>query len=62
MGNQQLVLSIPQDAIQSHQLAGVLGAPVEAGEYMYQDLQYTYVNSNHGTGGNKLENDYEEFV
>ena len=61
VGNQQLVISIPQDAIETHQLAGVLGAPLEAGENMYQDLQYTYVNSNHGTGGNELENDYEEF-
>ena len=42
MSNQQLVLSIPQDAIETHQLAGVLGAPLEAGEKMYQDLQYKY--------------------
>ena len=61
MGNQQLVLSIPQGAIETHQLAGVLGAPLEAGEKMYQDLQYTYVNSSVGTNGNELENDYEEF-
>ena len=43
VGKQQLVLSITQDAIETHQLAGVLGAPLEAGEKMYQDLQYTYV-------------------
>ena len=60
MGNQQLVLSIPQDAIETHQLAGVLGAPLEAGEKMYQDLQNTYVNQDGGTV-EELDNDYEEF-
>ena len=43
VSNQQLVLSIPQDAIETYQLAGMLGAPLEAGEKIYQDLQYTYV-------------------
>ena len=62
MGNQQLVLSIPQDTIETHQLAGVLGAPLEAGEKMYQDLQYTFVNQDN-VKDTKVENDndYEEF-
>ena len=60
VGNQQLVLSIPQDAIETHQLAGVLGAPLEAGDKMYQDIQNTYVNQDGGTV-EELDNDYEEF-
>ena len=62
MGNEQLVISIPQDAIETHQLAGVLGAPLEAGEKMYQDLQYTFVNQDN-VKDTKVENDndYEEF-
>ena len=62
VGNQQLVLSIPQDTIETHQLAGVLGAPLEAGEKMYQDLQYTFVNQDN-VKDTKVENDndYEEF-
>ena len=39
------VLVIPQEDINTHQLAGVLGAPLAAGERMYIDLQNRYVFS-----------------
>ena len=62
VGNQQLVLAIPQDSIETHQLAGVLGAPLETGENMYQDLQYIYVNQGSTNDrDNEHDNDYEEF-
>ena len=38
-GNPQDVLSIPQEALSVHRLAGVLGNPLEAGKNMYSDLQ-----------------------
>ena len=41
-GNQSDVLSIPQDDLCTHKLAGVLGAPIEAAKDMYLDLQDTY--------------------
>ena len=37
------VLGIPQEALESHKQAGFLGADLEAGEGMYQDLQNRYV-------------------
>lgn len=40
--NHEEVFLIPQDALHSHQLAGVLGAPEEAGDRMYLDLRRTY--------------------
>ena len=36
------VLSIPPDALDTHNLAGVLGSPLKAGENMYRDLQNRY--------------------
>ena len=41
--NEQDVLSIPQEALDTHQLAGVLGSPLKAGERMYEDLQTKYI-------------------
>ena len=40
--NLEDVLSIPQEALDTHQLAGVLGSPLEAGEKMYEDLKRKY--------------------
>jgi len=37
------VLAIPKDARATHAQARVLGAPLEAGEQMYHDLQQTYL-------------------
>jgi hypothetical protein len=37
------VLSIPQEALDTHHLAGVLGSPLKAGERMYEDLQTRYI-------------------
>ena len=41
--NEEDVLSIPQEALDTHQLAGVLGSPLKAGERMYEDLQTRYI-------------------
>ena len=41
--NEEDVLSIPQEALDTHQLAGVLGSPLKAGERMYEDLQTKYI-------------------
>ena len=38
------ILQIPDEAIATHKLAGVLGGPLEAGEKMYLDLQSKYYN------------------
>ena len=40
------VLQIPDDALLTHPQAWVLGAPLEAGEKMYIDLQKSYEWSN----------------
>ena len=45
-GNHLDVLSIPQEALHSHQLAGVLGSALEAGENMYLDLQNKHLTEN----------------
>ena len=45
-GNRLDVLSIPQEALHSHQLAGVLGSALEAGENMYLDLQNKHLTEN----------------
>ena len=42
IGNERVVLNIPQEALDTHRLAGELGAPLEAGEDMYPDLLMTY--------------------
>ena len=36
------ILSIPEEDLSTHPLAGTVGAPLEAGEKMYQKLQMTY--------------------
>jgi len=41
--NVEVVLAIPEDARATHAQASVLGAPLEAGEQMYHDLQQTYL-------------------
>ena len=40
--NQEHVLQIPEEAASTHPQAAVLGAPLEAGEKMYMDLQNSY--------------------
>jgi hypothetical protein len=41
-GNAQDVLAVPQKALDAHELAGVLGSPLEVGKNMYKDLQDKY--------------------
>ena len=43
LDNPKVVLSIPQKALDTNHLAGVLGSPLEVGENMYQDLQDRYL-------------------
>ena len=43
LGNEADILEIPSDALSSHRQAGVLGAPLEAGEDMYRELQGKYL-------------------
>ena len=43
VGDRKEVLAIPREELATHPLAGVLGAPLEAGEGMYLDLQNRYV-------------------
>ena len=43
VSDRKVVLAIPQEELTTHPLAGVLGAPLEAGEGMYLDLQNRYV-------------------
>ena len=45
-GNSQDVLSIPEEALDAHKLAGVLGSPLEVGKNMYSDLQNKYCSEN----------------
>ena len=40
--DQNLLCQIPNEALLTHPQAGVLGAPLEAGENMYTELQSTY--------------------
>ena len=44
-GTKDKLLSIPQEAFNTHNLAGVLGSPLEAGKQMYADLQNQYLNN-----------------
>ena len=41
----KVVLAIPQEALDTHSHAGLLGSPLETGENMYRDLQDKYYNS-----------------
>ena len=45
-GSPQDVLSIPQEALDVHRLAGVLGSDLEAGKNMYKYLQNKYCSDN----------------
>ena len=38
-------MAVPQEDLATHQLAGALGAPLEAGAGMYKDLQLKYHTS-----------------
>ena len=42
LGNEADILEIPSDALSSHRQAGVLGAPLKAGDHMYRNLQGMY--------------------
>ena len=52
LGTPETVLSIPQEDLETHLLAGMLGSPLEAGENMYCDLQNRYVGT--------ISDDYQE--
>ena len=43
VGSEKMVLSIPEEDSSTNPLAGVLGAPLEAGENMYSQLQNRYI-------------------
>lgn len=45
VGSDKMVLLVPSDALEGHPQAGEIGAPVEAGAKMYQDLCKQYCNS-----------------
>ena len=45
ISDQETAMAVPQEDIATHQLAGALGAPLEAGERMYKDLQIKYHTS-----------------
>ena len=45
ISNQETAMVVPQEDLATHQLAGVLGAPLEAGVGMYKDLQLKYHTS-----------------
>ena len=44
VGSEEMVLNIPEEDSSTNPLAGVLGAPLEAGENMYSELQRRYIN------------------
>ena len=44
VGSEEMVLNIPEKDSSTNPLAGVLGAPLEAGENMYTELQMKYTN------------------
>ena len=48
ISDQETVLAIPQEDIDTHHLARVLGAPLEAGDRMYLDLKLKYQNKDSG--------------
>ena len=53
------MLSIPQDALDTHSLAGVLGSPLECGDRMYKELQDRY-SQNDSDYHEMTANDYQE--
>ena len=44
VGSEQMVLNIPEEDSSTNPLAGVLGAPLEAGENMYTGVQKRYID------------------
>ena len=42
MENEEVVLRVPKDDAATDRLAGVIGAPLKAGEHMYPELQEMY--------------------
>ena len=45
VGSEKMVLNIPEEDSSTNLLAGVLGAPLEAGKNMYSQLQNRYSRS-----------------
>ena len=45
MAPEEQLLEIPDDALNIHELAGVQGAPTEAWQSMYLELQQAYITS-----------------
>jgi len=45
MDNEDAVLRVPKEDKATHSLAAVLGAPLDAGQHMYPDLQEVYYSS-----------------
>jgi hypothetical protein len=45
ISDQETAVVVPQEDLATHQLAGALGAPLEAGGGMYKDLQLKYHTS-----------------
>ena len=41
----ETLLGVPAEALTSHPQAGQLGAPLEAGHYMYPSLQHIYLKN-----------------
>ena len=44
-GPKNEILTIPSGALVTHELAGVLGSPLESGKMMYNELQNQYLTS-----------------
>ena len=58
VGSEEMVLNIPEEDSSTNPLAGVLGAPLVAGEGMYLELQRRYLNYRQRAG---VETDYDYF-
>ena len=62
--NDKYVLEVPPEDAMSYSEAGKLGAPIESGASMYQDLCNQYIEYSPMTeeGGDQLCNDYDVVV
>ncbi|XP_064386563.1 probable LIM domain-containing serine/threonine-protein kinase DDB_G0287001 isoform X2 [Halichondria panicea] len=59
VGSEKMVLSIPEEDSSTNPLAGVLGAPLEAGKNMYSQLQNRYIDYFHGAAtASETDGDY----
>ena len=59
VGSEKMVLNIPEEDSCTNPLAGVLGAPLEAGENMYSQLQSRYIDYFHGAAtASETDGDY----